>query len=715
MQKTIVWFNKSYSSISQVVEGILAADTDKFFSIIVTHPSKNLKPQLDSATFYKEPQVKGDEYLQWALAFCSEHQVSVFFCGHQAEYLAGYREDFKKVGTNLVVAASPEIYAVLDDKESTYQFLEEHGLQEIVPDYRICTNKAEFEEAVLALQPHGTLCFKPTVSIYGLGFRILVEDSTRSSLDRLLSGDTTYISSKEMTLMMGAQKNYKPIMVMPYLDGNERSIDCVAENGQLITCVIRRKTSKGQVLEKNEHLAYLVSSLTSCFNLDNCFNIQFREKDGKYYLLEINPRLSGGVHHTFHSGTVMPYLALLLKAGLPFPFASTNRSNIHYQPVEKSVVIPSPDFSEQFTIQGGTLTVRPRHIHRSYTLNDLTSFATRRNPNRAFLFASKLTGKHIPATPSRMLKAYNDLAMHLQLKKNQQMLVIGMAETAIGLAHGVYEALLRQGHQGTFLHSTRYAIDAPKLLGFEESHCHASEHLLFAPLNTEGLNSAQTLVLIDDEISTGNTLLNLLAEYCERYPAVTDVVIGSLTSFISEERKQEIQAKFPSLSIQLKSLFEGDFSFVPNPEWEKPVMPSLTGNGQLKDELLVHNYGRRGLDSLMELDVSHMPVLQGRVLVLGTGEFLYPPLLLASQIEASGATCFFQSTTRSPVAVGDAIKHAYAFKDNYEDDIENYVYNVGDKQYDHVLVCYETTSASQHALPFEHKKVVFEGSKAVCV
>jgi uracil phosphoribosyltransferase len=363
-------------------------------------------------------------------------------------------------------------------------------------------------------------------------------------------------------------------------------------------------------------------------------------------------------------------------------------------------------------IQSGELTVRPRFIHPGYDLDSLTSFATRRNPKRAFLFTSKLTGKHIPTRPTTLLTAYADLARAAELR-NTDMYVIGMAETAIGLAHGVFEALLKAGHRGGFLHSTRYHLQASKLFGFEEEHCHASEHLLFAPTDLTALKAAKSLVIVDDEISTGSTLVNVLKEYVGKYAGVDEIVLASLTSFISDARKQEIVRMFPSTEIRFASLFEGDFDFTPKPDWVSEAMPVLKGNGDVKDALFATNFGRTGVTALLEVRPAFELPTAGRVLVLGTGEFLYPALLLAAQVEAAGAECLFQSTTRSPVSVGDSINHAFAFKDNYGDEIENFVYNVGSESYDRIFVCYETADCAAHELPFAHTKVYFNSDQAI--
>jgi len=46
----------------------------------------------------------------------------------------------------------------------------------------------------------------------------------------------------------------------------------------------------------------------------------------------------------------------------------------------------------------------------TYQLEDLLGFAQRINPKRAFLFVSKVLGRHIPVSPSIMRGAFTDLA-----------------------------------------------------------------------------------------------------------------------------------------------------------------------------------------------------------------------------------------------------------------------------------------------------------------
>lgn len=81
--------------------------------------------------------------------------------------------------------------------------------------------------------------------------------------------------------------------------------------------------------------------------------------------------------------------------------------------------------------------------------------------------------------------------------------VIGYAETATALGHCVADAL-----DAAYLHSTRRPVPGVRPYGgFEEEHSHATGHLLL-PADPSLLGSADLIVLVDDELSTGTTALN---------------------------------------------------------------------------------------------------------------------------------------------------------------------------------------------------------------
>lgn len=60
------------------------------------------------------------------------------------------------------------------------------------------------------------------------------------------------------------------------------------------------------------------------------------------------------------------------------------------------------------------------------------------------------------------------------------------------------------------MHSTREKLlDEKVTLYFEEEHSHAVDQRCYAPLHY--LENDHTIVLVDDEITTGKTALNIIA------------------------------------------------------------------------------------------------------------------------------------------------------------------------------------------------------------
>lgn len=346
----------------------------------------------------------------------------------------------------------------------------------------------------------------------------------------------------------------------------------------------------------------------------------------------------------------------------------------------------------------GTLSVRVDNTE--LPLDAICGFAARRNPKRGFLFVSKVLGKHIPVRPSVARDVHTRLAGRIAdiASLPGPIVVIGMAETAIGLGHGVHDELVRlTGRDDViFLHSSRYRVNAPIAIEFLEEHSHAADHIIYEPTDlrlASLMRNARSLVLVDDEASTGKTFVNLVANMVKILPAVQQVVTVVITDWRGPARLAHTHSQIP-LPCHSVALLEGEYQFAAAPNLVAVEMPKVTGNGGLKDDLIRSNFGRLALSGRLNLaDMFHSSLprnLGRRVLVLGTGEFAYPPLLLAEQLERDGFDVHYQSTTRSPIMTGLAIETALTFNDNYGDDIPNFVYNATPEPYDQVLVCHET-------------------------
>lgn len=159
-------------------------------------------------------------------------------------------------------------------------------------------------------------------------------------------------------------------------------------------------------------------------------------------------------------------------------------------------------------------------------LTGLLGLALRRNPRRAHLLVSNVLGKHVPQSPSVVYghgfalgRRVRDL---LGEEEARRAVVLGYAETATGLGHSVADGL----GDAPYLHSTRRPVPGVAPAGgFEESHSHATSHLLL-PEDPALLASQGPLVLVDDEFSTGNTVLNTIRALHARYPRERYVVVA---------------------------------------------------------------------------------------------------------------------------------------------------------------------------------------------
>ncbi|MGA5419121.1 phosphoribosyltransferase [Streptomyces lavendulocolor] len=159
-------------------------------------------------------------------------------------------------------------------------------------------------------------------------------------------------------------------------------------------------------------------------------------------------------------------------------------------------------------------------------LRELLGLALRRNPKRAHLLVSQVLGKHVPQSPGVVWRSGHDLGVRVRELLGPadaaRAVVLGYAETATGLGHSVADGL------GTapYLHSTRRPVPGvAQAGGFEESHSHATSHLLL-PEDPALLAGPGPLVLVDDEFSTGNTVLNTVRALHARYPRERYVIVA---------------------------------------------------------------------------------------------------------------------------------------------------------------------------------------------
>nr|WTB30884.1 phosphoribosyltransferase [Streptomyces sp. NBC_00830] len=384
-------------------------------------------------------------------------------------------------------------------------------------------------------------------------------------------------------------------------------------------------------------------------------------------------------------------------------------------------------------------------------LRELLGLALRRNPKRAHLLVSNVLGKHVPQRPSVVYGAGFELGLRVRELLGEALarrsVVLGYAETATGLGHAVADGL----GVAPYLHSTRRPVEGVlRAGGFEESHSHATSHLLLPEDPTlfgtggESGRAGEPLVLVDDEFSTGNTVLNTiraLHELCprDRYVIVALVDMrspadrGRLTEFAAEigarvdlvargtgtvrlpdgvlEKGQALVAAHERAAEASDgggaAAAAGAGSSVPGREADSPCTrvelgwPAGVPDGGRHGFTPAH---RATLESALPAMAARIAdALDGdarRVLVLGFEELMYAPLRLGTALEYhTDAEVRYSTTTRSPVlAVDDpgyAIRSRLVFPahDNPADGPgDRFAYNVAGAGFDAVVVVVDSAA-----------------------
>lgn len=334
-----------------------------------------------------------------------------------------------------------------------------------------------------------------------------------------------------------------------------------------------------------------------------------------------------------------------------------------------------------------------------FSLDDLVGFAARANARRGFLFLSKVLGKHWPVTPQLMRKIHVDLAAKIPVDLPGPVVFIAMAETAIGLGQGVFEAYKASNpnRAALFLHTSRYQVGDTPIIEFEEAHSHAPRQFMHMPTDIalrDILLTARSLVLVDDEASTGNTFMNLTVACRALNPAIECVHLATITNFMGQAVTNALSQRF-GIPVTISAVLSGEYKFTAN-----ELQLTAAGAAQLfeahADRGASASFGRLGVNRPLSVPIDLAKRLvatirpEERVLVLGTGEFMHMAFLLGLGLEKMGANVVLQSTTRSPILQGNAVSHVLTFPDNYGEGVANFIYNVVPGQYDHVFICHET-------------------------
>ena len=314
-----IYFNKNFSVTSAQLEQLRLSGQ---FATLASHsdPTSAMLGAADQAL--TEPRgLLGNAYVDWLLTTVSRERPDAFIVGKEAGAVAERRAEFEALGTQVIAVANAHTLRLLDRKD---EFLSGWNADILkVPAWTTFHDAASFEAGIDLLRAHPDfvpgvtrLCIKPTRGIYAAGFRVLTEGRTLKSF---LRGELYQMSLEEARRMFGLEDGFPTMLLMHTLEGAERSIDCVAWEGELAAAVVRRKLPDGgpQLIEDRPDLLEAARRLTRAYHLSGIFNFQTKDDAQKRpNMLEINARASGGLRYSMAAGIDFAGLAAALSLGL---------------------------------------------------------------------------------------------------------------------------------------------------------------------------------------------------------------------------------------------------------------------------------------------------------------------------------------------------------------------------------------------------------------
>jgi adenine/guanine phosphoribosyltransferase-like PRPP-binding protein len=348
-----------------------------------------------------------------------------------------------------------------------------------------------------------------------------------------------------------------------------------------------------------------------------------------------------------------------------------------------------------------------------------------------------------------------ELVKRNPVQSQKPLRIIGFAETATALGHAFFDAF---SGNVRYAHTTRELLVANMpTITFEEEHSHASSHRLYS--EPDFFQGNVEVVLVDDEMTTGKTNQNIIRQLVKAYPHIKEYTLVSILDWRNDENIHSLVALATELGIEIHtvSILQGQFKLTMHEDvfeaealakpplhvidfeehsFEEAVQSdlsehqSINEDGQWSEANYYLGTGRFGctveekqqyLKQLQPLGNKLRAMRQGtKTLVLGTGEFMYIPMVLACQM---GENIYYHSTTRSPIYAHEdsTIYEKITFQSPEFQGVTNYLYNLSHGSYDEIFVVFERI-VDQQALKelvsqlqyfTKHIQVITLGGKAI--
>ena len=268
---------------------------------IIAADMSNLAPAIYEADkYYIVPRMTAPEYLDVVLDICIKEKITgvLSLIDPELSLLAENRENFEAIGTT-VIGSSYGLCEMSLDKFQMYNWLETHG-------YR-CAKSYMDKDAFFADVDAGLITYPVFVKP--------ARGSASISISKVYDRET-------VELLFDHEEG---LMIQEFLDGQEIGADVYIDmvSHEVVSIFTKKKlkmrageTDKA-VSFKDERLFGLIERFVSEAGYRGQIDIDIFDRNGEYYISEVNPRFGGGYPHAYESGCNHMKLIVQNLTGMP--------------------------------------------------------------------------------------------------------------------------------------------------------------------------------------------------------------------------------------------------------------------------------------------------------------------------------------------------------------------------------------------------------------
>lgn len=262
--------------------------------VIVTDCSIYAPALYEADNYYIVPRITDSTYLDSILDICKKEKVSLAFSliDPEISFLSENKEYFEEIGVHLMLS-DKEMIETSFEKYKMYQYLSQKGINTPKTYTSLTTFEQDYDNE-------------------NISFPVIVKPN-KGSASKGIELVESIVDLKNVF-----SKNYEDLIIQEYMTGKEYGVDVYVDmyTGELVSYFIKEKvlmrageTDKA-ISVHNSQIENLVKELVSVSAFKGVIDVDIFEKNGKFYVSEVNPRFGGGYPHAYECGINFPQLII---------------------------------------------------------------------------------------------------------------------------------------------------------------------------------------------------------------------------------------------------------------------------------------------------------------------------------------------------------------------------------------------------------------------